>query len=58
MSSTKKPADKKRASLPRSADYANSFVKDFSVEELQWLMERFKILQRLVEQACRERLEQ
>lgn len=29
MPSTKKPASSKRASLPRSADYAKSFVKDW-----------------------------
>lgn len=29
MPSTKKPADGKRASLPRSADYAKSFLKDW-----------------------------
>ncbi|MBX9907180.1 MAG: type II toxin-antitoxin system YafQ family toxin [Beijerinckiaceae bacterium] len=29
MPSTKKPASAKRASLPRSADYAKSFLKDW-----------------------------
>jgi predicted nucleotidyltransferase/HEPN domain-containing protein len=38
------------------ARYSPKF--EISVEELQWLMERVKILQQLVEQACRERLEQ
>ena len=38
------------------ARYSPKF--EISVEELQWLMERVKILQQLVEQVCRERLEQ
>lgn len=29
MPSSKKPAESKRASLPRTADYARSFVKDW-----------------------------
>jgi predicted transcriptional regulator len=29
-----------------------------TVEELEWLIERVKILQQLVEQICRERLEE